>query len=101
MCLFKGKNDIATQCSLSKRVPYQGSRSGMVAVDLTVDIVQQKPPLFDGDVELQDLVVASYIEFALYKNKGLGAMCEPSSFHLVRRQCVIEEVVKVECSLVI
>ena len=58
-------------------------------------------PLFDGDAELQDPDVTSFVEFALYKNKGLGAPCEPSSFHFVRRQCVTEEVVEVEHSLVL
>ena len=42
-----------------------------------------------------------FVEFALYKNEGLGAMCEPSSFRLIRWQSVVEEVVEVECSLVI
>ena len=45
--------------------------------------------------------MASFVEFALYKNKGLGATCEPSSFHLGCWQHIIEEVVDVECSLVI
>ena len=44
--------------------------------------------------------MASFVEFALYKNKGLGSMCEPLSFRLVRRQHVTEEVVEEECSLV-
>ena len=55
----------------------------MVIADPTMDIAQQKLPLFDGDIELQDPGVASFVEFALYKNEGLGAMCEPSSFHPV------------------
>ena len=38
--------------ALSKCVPNQGSRHGMVTVDPTVDIAQQKLPLFDGDTEL-------------------------------------------------
>ena len=58
-------------------------------------------PLFDGDAELQDPGVALFVEFALYKNKGLGTTCEPSSSCLVCRQRVTEEVVKVECSLVV
>ena len=44
--------------------------------------------------------MASFVELALYKNEGLGATCEPSSFRLVCRQCVMEEVVEVERSLV-
>ena len=40
--------------------------------------------------------MASLVEFVLHKNKGLGAMSEPSSFHLVHRQRVLEEVVEVE-----
>ena len=70
--------------ALSECVPNQGSRHGMVTVDPTVDIAQQKLPLFDGDTELQDPSVALFVEFALYKNEGLGAMCEPSSFRLGR-----------------
>ena len=42
-----------------------------------------------------------FVEFALYKNEGLGAACEPSSFCLIRWQSVVEEVVEVECSLVV
>ena len=45
--------------------------------------------------------MALFVEFAFYKNDGLGATCEPSSFRLVRRQHVTEEVVEVECSPVI
>ena len=55
----------------------------MVTTDPTVDIAQQMLPLFDGDVALQDPGVASLVEFALHKNKGLGMMCEPSSLRLV------------------
>ena len=72
----------------------------MVTAGPTVDIAQQKLPLFDGDTELQDPGVASFVEFAFYKNKGFGAMCEPSSFCLVHWQCVMEEVVEVERPLV-
>ena len=66
----------------------------MVTVDPTMDIAQQTLPLFDGDVALQDPGVASLVEFTLNKDKGLGAMHEPSSFHLVCRQCLMEEVVE-------
>ena len=38
--------------ALSECVPYQGSRRSVVTADPTVDITQQKLPLFDGDVEL-------------------------------------------------
>ena len=69
--------------ALSECVPNQGSRHGMVTADPTVDIAQQKLPLFNGGTELQDPGVASFVEFALYKNEGLGATCEPSSFRLV------------------
>ena len=69
--------------ALSECVPNQGSRRGVVTVDPTVDIAQLKLPLFDGDIELSDPGVASFVEFALYKNKGLGVSCEPSGFRLV------------------
>ena len=72
----------------------------MVTADPTVDIAQQKLPLFDGDAELQDPSVASFVEFAFYKNEGFGSTCEPSSFRLVCWQRVMEEVVEVEHSLV-
>ena len=42
--------------------------------------------------------MASFVEFAFYKNEGLGVTCEPLSFRLVCRQRVTEEVVEVECS---
>ena len=71
--------------ALSECVSNQGSRRGVVTADPTVDIPQQKLPLFGGDTELQDSGVALFVEFALYKNEGLGATCEPSCFHLVRR----------------
>ena len=70
----------------------------MVTTDPIVDITQQMISLFDGDAALQDPGVASFVEFALYKNKGLGTMCEPSSFCLVHGQHVTEEVVEVERS---
>ena len=38
--------------ALSKCVPNQGSRPGMVTTDPTVDITQQKLPLFDRATEL-------------------------------------------------
>ena len=71
--------------TLSECIPNQGSWHGVVTVDPTVDIAQQKSSLFDGDIELQDPGVAPFVEFALYKNEGLGATCEPSSFRLVHR----------------
>ena len=87
--------------ALSECVPIQGSRHDVVTADPSVDIAQQKLPLFDGDTELQDPGVAPFIEFTLYKNEGLGTMCEPSSFCLVHRQRVMKEVVEGECSPVI
>ena len=71
--------------ALSECVPNQGSRCGVVTADPTVDIAQQKLPLFDRDAELQDPGVAPFVEFALYKNEGLGATCEPSSFRLIHQ----------------
>ena len=69
--------------ALSECVSNQGPWHGMVTVDPTVDIAQQKFSLFARDTELQDSGVAPFVEFTFYKNKGLGAMCEPSSFCLV------------------
>ena len=86
--------------ALSECVPNQGSRRGVVTVDPTMDIAQQKLPLFDGDAELLDPGVASFVEFAFYKNEGFGVMCEPPSLHLICWQCVTEEVVEVGHSLV-
>ena len=57
----------------------------MVTADPTMDIAQQMLPLFDGDVALQDPSVASLVEFALNKDKRLGATREPPSFCLVRQ----------------
>ena len=68
----------------------------MVTADPIVDITQQMLTLFEGDAALLDPGLASFVEFALHKNKGLGTMCEPLSFHLVHRQCVMKEVVEVE-----
>ena len=92
LALFTGAYDLlgVGYCSgpveaLSKCVPNQGSRRGVVTVGPTMDITQQKLPLLDGDAELQDPGVASSVELALYKNEGLGAMCEPSSSYLVCR----------------
>ena len=70
----------------------------MVTIDPTVDFAQQMLPLFEGDAALQDPGVASFVEFALHKNKGLGMMCEPSGLHPIYRQCVTEELVEVEHS---
>ena len=38
--------------ALLEHVPNQGSRHGVVTADPTVDVAQQKLPLFDGDIEL-------------------------------------------------
>ena len=72
----------------------------MVTADPTVDIAQQKLPLFDGDAEPQDPGVASFVEFAFYKNEGFGATCEPSSIYLAHRQRLMEEVIEVGHPLV-
>ena len=61
-----------------------------------MDIAQQMLPLFDGDAALQYPSMSSLVEFALNKDKGLGATREPSSLCLVHRQCLIEEVVEIE-----
>ena len=57
----------------------------MMTASPTVDIAKQKFSLFARDTELQDPDVTPFVEFTLYKNEGLGATCEPSSFRLVRR----------------
>ena len=56
---FVGAYDLLGVCycsgpieALSECVPNQGSRRGVVAADPTMDIAQQKLPLFDGDTEL-------------------------------------------------
>ena len=69
--------------ALSECVFDQGSGCGMVTTDPTVDITQQTLPLFEEDAALQDPSVASLVEFALHKNKGLGVTCEPLGIHLV------------------
>ena len=71
--------------ALSECVSNQGPWCGMVTTDPTVDIAQQRLPLFGGDAAWQDLSVASLIEFVLNKDKGLGAMRKPLSLCLVRR----------------
>ena len=70
--------------ALSECISNQGSWRGMVTTDPTVDVAQQKSSLFTRDAELQDPDVASFVEFAHYKNEGLGTMCESSRFRLVR-----------------
>ena len=70
----------------------------MVTADPTMDIAQQKLPLFDRNTELWDPAVAPFVEFTLYKNEGFGTSCEPSGLRLVCWQRVVEEVVEVECS---
>ena len=69
--------------ALSECIPNQGSRCGMMTAYSTVDVAQQEFSLFARDTELQDPNVTPFVEFALYKNEGLGAACEPSSFRLV------------------
>ena len=86
--------------ALSECVFDQGPRCGMVPVDPTVGITQQSLLLFDGDVALQDPSVASLVEFALNKDKGLGMTREPPSLHFVCQQCLTEEVVEVRRPLV-
>ena len=61
--------------ALSECVSNQGSRRGVVTVDPTVDVTQQKFSQFARDTELQDPGVALFVEFALYKNEGFGMTC--------------------------
>ena len=70
--------------ALSECIPNQGPWRGMVTSDPTVDVAQQKLALFGGNALLQDPGVASFVEFASYKNEGLGAACEPLAFRLIR-----------------
>ena len=79
--------------ALSERVSDQGSRRGMVTADPTMDHAQQTLPVFNGDAAVYDPSVASLVEFALNKDKGLGDTRELSRLHLVRRQRLMEEVV--------
>ena len=72
----------------------------MVTVDPTMDIAQQPLLLFDGDATLQDPGVASPVELALNKDKGLGATHEPPSLRFVHRQHLMEEIVEVRHPLV-
>ena len=76
--------------ALSECISNQGPWCGMVTTDPAVDVVQQESSLFAGDAELQDPDVTLFVEFALYKNEGLGATCEPLSFRLVLGQRVME-----------
>ena len=69
--------------ALSECVSNQGSRRGVVTADPIMDIAQQAFPLLNGDAALQDPDVASFVEFALHKNEGLGMVCEQSSLCLV------------------
>ena len=71
--------------ALSECVSNQGPWCGMVTADPTVDVAQQKSSLFARDAELQDPDVAPFVEFAFYKNEGLGVACEPSGFYFVCR----------------
>jgi hypothetical protein len=57
--------------ALSECIFDEGPRCGMVSTDSTVDILQQSPPLFDGDAALQDLGVTLLVEFSLNDDKGL------------------------------
>jgi len=70
--------------ALSECVSDQSSWCGVVTADPAVDVAQQKLALFGGNALLQDPGVASFVEFAFYKDEGLGAACEPSAFRLIR-----------------
>ena len=88
---FAGAYDLlsVSYCSgpveaLSECVSNQGPQRDVVTADPTMDVAQQKSSLFTGDAELQDPGMAPSVEFALYKDEGLDAMCEPLSLRLVR-----------------
>ena len=55
----------------------------MMTAYSTVDVAQQEFSLFAKDTELQNPDVTPFVKFALYKNEGLGASCEPSGFRFV------------------
>ena len=69
--------------ALPKCIPNQGSWCSMMTADSTVDVAQQEFSLFARDTELQNPDVTPFVEFAFYKNEGLGTSCEPSSFRFV------------------
>ena len=71
--------------ALAEHISDQGPRRGMVPADPAVDITQQLLFSFDGDATLQDPSVASPVELAINKDKGLGAMREPLSLYFVRQ----------------
>ena len=71
--------------ALSEYISNQSRRRGMVTADPAVDVAQQKHAPFSGNAKLQGPSVTLLVEFAFYKNEGLGAACEPSGFRLIRR----------------
>jgi hypothetical protein len=48
----------------------------MMSAHPTMDIIQQPLPLFDRDAVLQDLHVASLVEFSFNNDEGLSTMRE-------------------------
>ena len=56
----------------------------MVTADPAVDVAQQKLALFGGNALMQDPGVASFVEFAFYKDEGFGMACKPLAFRLIR-----------------
>jgi hypothetical protein len=48
----------------------------MMSAHPTVDIIQQSLPLFDRDAVLQDLGVASLVEFSFNNDEGLSVVRE-------------------------
>ena len=71
--------------TLSECIPNQSSWCGMMTADSTMDVAQQEFSQFARDTELQNPDVTPFVEFAFYKNEGLGASCEPLGFRLVGR----------------
>ena len=61
--------------ALSECIPNQGSWCSVMTADSTVDVAQQEFSLFARDTKLQNPDVTLFVEFALYKNEGLGAPC--------------------------
>ena len=61
--------------ALSERISDQGSGCVMMSADPTVNVLQQLPPLFDGNAMLQDPSVASLVELLLNNDERLGLAC--------------------------
>jgi hypothetical protein len=71
-----------------------------MATNPTMDFSQQLSPLFDWDTLLEYLGEASLVQLSIDDYEGLDVARESSGLSLVYGECITDEVIEIQGSLV-